>query len=179
MLTIVVLGKDYYDEASEKFVTLDDVTLELEHSLVSLSKWESKFEKPFLGGDKSGEEVFEYIKIMTLTPNVPDEVFHRLSSENVDEVNNYINAKMTATWFNERPGSPRSREVVTAELIYHWLTVFQIPFECENWHLNRLFTLIRVCEAKQEKPKKMSKAEIAARNRDINARRRKELGTKG
>lgn len=180
MLTLIVPGIEMFDEQSDEFVTQGDVQLELEHSLVSLSKWESIHEKPFLGSDnKSAEEILEYVKCMILTPNPPVGILHKLSRENFDQINVYIDAKMTATWFSEAPGAPKSRDVVTSELVYYWMTVFQIPFSCETWHLNRLFTLIRICNVKQSKPKKMTRSEIAARNRELNEQRKAQLGTKG
>jgi hypothetical protein len=180
MLTIIVPGVEMFDEQTEEFVTIGDVTLNLEHSLVSLSKWESIYEKPFLGhSEKTREEARDYIKAMTLTPDVPEEVFLKLTEENIQSINKYIDSKMTATWFNEAPGAPKSRDVITAELVYWWMIEFKIPFECETWHLNRLFTLIRVCNIKQAKPKKMTRSEIASRNRELNAQRKSQLGTKG
>ena len=180
MLTITVGGTESFDEATQQFVTVDGVDLQLEHSLVSLSKWESEFEKPFLGTEeKTPEELLGYVKAMVLTPEVPEEVFLKLSTKNFEAINEYINAKRSATWFNEAPGAPKSREVVTSELIYYWLTVFQIPFEVENWNLNRLFTLIRVCNVKSAKPKKMSRSEMAERNRQLNQQRKEQLKTRG
>lgn len=179
MLIITVPGVEHFDEANATFMTVGDTTLELEHSLASLSKWESIYEKPFLNqGEKTEEEILGYIKAMVLTPDVPPEVFLRLSEENVMDINAYLNAKMTATWFREEP-TARSSEILTAELIYHWMIEFGIPFECENWHLSRLFTLIKVRNAKLAKPKKLSPAEAASQRQALNEQRRKELGTKG
>jgi len=178
----MVPGVEAFDEAQEKFVTVGDFPLELEHSLVSLSKWESEFEKPFLDEkqEKSSDEILGYIKAMTLTPNVPEDVWSKLSTENVDAIRKYMDAKMTATTVYELQEAPKTKkEIVTSEVIYYWMVVFNIPFECQHWHINRLFTLIRVCSAKAEKPKKMSPAEIARRNRELNAQRRKKLGTRG
>jgi hypothetical protein len=180
MLTITVGATAVYDEGTGKFGAQGGFELQLEHSLVSLSKWESEFEKPFLGkGDKTTEETLTYIRYMVLTPNPPEDFLQRLSKGNLEDINTYIDRKMTATWFSEQPGTPGSREVITSELVYYWMTVFNIPFECENWHLNRLFTLIRICNIKQAKPKKISRAEIARRNRELNAQRKAQLGTTG
>lgn len=180
MLEITVSTAESYDEAKGEFVSTGEVVLELEHSLVSLSKWESKHEKPFLAQQSlDPEELLSYIHCMTLTPNVAPEVFHKLSEENVEAINAYISAKHTATWFAEEKNAPKPRETITAELIYYWMTAFNIPFECQHWHLNRLITLIRICGIKQEKPKKMSRAEVAQRNRELNAQRKAKLGTSG
>jgi hypothetical protein len=180
MLAITIGATDVYDENADKFSTQGGVDLQLEHSLVSLSKWESEFEKPFLGkDDKTSDEVLRYIRYMVVTPNPPGDFLQRLSKENLEVIHAYIDRKMTATWFSEQPGAPKSREVITSELIYYWMTVFTIPFECETWHLNRLFTLIRICNIKQAKPQKMSRGEAARRNRELNTQRRSQLGTKG
>jgi hypothetical protein len=180
MLTITVGAKDVYDEIGKTFSKQGGVELQLEHSLISLSKWESEFEKPFLGkGDKTPEEILGYVRCMVLTPNPPGDFLQKLSEKNLEAINAYIERKMTATWFSDQPGSPRSREVITSELVYYWMTVFNIPFECETWHLNRLFTLIRICNVKQAKPQKMSRAEIMKRNRELNAQRKAQLSTTG
>lgn len=180
MLQITVPGGQWFDEATEKFVTYEPVDLELEHSLVALSKWEAVYEKPFLGpAPKTSEEVYGYIKAMTLTPEVPEEVFLRLSEENMIAINEHINRKMTATWFSDSSPSPKSKEIITAELIYYWLSAFQIDFAVETWHLNRLFTLIHVANLKNAKPKKMTRAQVAERNRKLNEERIAQMGGHG
>lgn len=176
----VPLGPELWDEEKQEFVEPKYQTLNLEHSLVSLSKWESKWNKSFLSKtEKTHEETIDYIKCMTLTQNVDPEVYSYLTRENIDKINEYIHAPMTATYFSDNNGGKNSREVTTSELIYYWMISFNIPFECQKWHLNRLLTLIRVCSIKNQPPKKMSKQEIMSQQAALNAARRKQLNTKG
>ena len=181
MLQIKVpLIAERWDEEKEEFIEAKYQTLSLEHSLVSLSKWESKWCKPFLTKeDKTAEETLDYIKFMTVTQNVKPEIYDHLTADNIAEINDYIGAPMTATTFSDDRTSKNRREIITAELIYYWMIALNIPFECQKWHLNRLLTLIRVCNIKNSPPKKMSKQEIANRNAALNAARRKQLNTKG
>lgn len=180
MLKIIVNRTEFYDEEAEEFIARDGTTLRFEHSLVSLSKWESNFEKPFLGKvDKTQEETLWYVKAMSLDPEVPEEIFSKLDETHYKLIHDYIDAKMTATWFHEEQEPKQSSETITSELIYYWMVALNIPFECQHWHLNRLITLIRVCNLKNQPPKKLSRAEIAARNRALNAKRRQMYNTSG
>lgn len=180
MLTITIPATDYWDEVEEEFVTIKEQTLALEHSLVSLSKWESKWRKPFLTKqEKTTEETLDYIRCMTRTQNVNPLVFYGLTDENIEQVRRYIEEPMTATWFNDDGNKSPNREVVTSELIYYWMIALNIPFECQKWHLNRLLTLIRVCNVKNTPPKKMSKRELMSRNKALNEARKKQYNSKG
>lgn len=169
-----------YDAQKKEFVVTESFKLEMEHSLATLSKWESFFEKPFLGKeDKTLEETMWYIKAMTLTPNVPPEIYANLSRENYEAINEYINAKMTATTFHEVTNQKHSNEIITAELLYYMMVSLNIWIECENWHLNRLLALIKVCNIKNAPPKKMSRSESLAQRRALNNKRRAQTGSRG
>ena len=180
MLRITIPATEMWDERKQEFVYLKEHTLQLEHSLVSLSKWESKWCKAFMSNTpKTPEETLDYIKCMTITQNVDPDVYNHLTKENVREINAYIDAPMTATYFSDDKKKGSSRETITSELIYYWMIAQQIPFECQKWHLNRLLTLIRVCSVKNAPPKKMSKRDITSRNAALNAARRQQFNTKG
>ena len=180
MLQIEVPAGEFWDSKKERFLTTKPITLTLEHSLVSLSKWEAKWCKPFLVKDppKTSEETIDYIKCMTLTQNVDPRVYSSLSEDNLEKIRRYIEAPMTATTINSRESS-HNREIITSELIYYWMIALNIPFECQKWHLNRLLMLINVCNVKNRPPKKMSANQLMSRNAALNAARRKRLNSKG
>lgn len=178
MLKLVIYTAEGYNEETNEFFDAEAVVLELEHSLVSLSKWESKWEIPFLDtSEKTREQILDYIKMMNLGDDFPPGLFSKFSSENFEAIDKYINAKMTATWFSEKKEKV-NQEIITSELIYYWMIALTIPFECQNWHLNRLLTLVRVCNLKNS-PKKMDKQEAMRSQRELNEARRAQFKTKG
>ena len=181
MLTIRIPDQELFNDATQEFVKVKGRELSLEHSLVSLSKWESKCHKPFLTKeDKTRAETIEYIKCMTITQNVNDNVFKAIDAKVINEVSAYIENPMTATSFSEHEQKRTiNREVITAEIIYHWMVALQIPMECQKWHLNRLLTLINVCNIKNQPNKKMTRGQIHARNRSLNAARRERFNSAG
>ena len=179
MIDIIIPASERFDEQKMEFVYSKEQKLTLEHSLISISKWESKFEKPFLSSEKTSYEVIEYIRCMTLTQNVKPEVYYNLTEKNLKDINAYIEAPMTATTFKKIDRRGGRKEIVTAELIYYWMITFNIPVEFQKWHLNRLLTLIEVCARKNEPPKKMSNRELSAQHKAINAANRAKFHTKG
>ena len=180
MLTITIPAQELFNDRNQSFFTTKEQTLVLEHSLVSLSKWESKWHKPFLTqNEKTLEETIDYIKCMTITQNVDPTVYNFLSQSNIQEINNYIQDPMTATTFHNDNQQGRAKEVITSELIYYWMIALNIPMECQKWHLNRLLTLVRVCNVKNAPPKKMSKRDVASKYASLNAARRNKLNSKG
>jgi hypothetical protein len=183
MLTVKVKGREMFDEATMSFSVTKDCELHLEHSLISISKWESKWHKPFLSNKDqvTTTELLDYIKCMTLDKNVDPKVYVALANDvdAIKSINDYIQDPMTATWFSDKKKG-RDSEVITSELVYYWMTAYNIPFECEKWHINRLITLIRVCSEKNNPDKKkMGLNETMSQNRALNEARKKALHTKG
>ena len=181
-LPLTIDAKEFWDPNKNEFITIKPQKLVLEHSLVSISKWEAKWHIPFIEeGLKTQEQLEHYIQCMTITQNVDPLVYRviALSPDLLDQITDYISNPMTATWFNESKKLPRSSEKMTSELIYYLMIAYNIPAEYQRWHLNRLLTLIRICSIKNEPPKKMGKNEIMNSNRALNAARRKRLGSKG
>lgn len=180
MLQITIPATELWDERKLEFVQTKEQTLQLEHSLVSISKWESKWHKPFLSKkEKTYEESLDYIRCMTLTQNVNPEAYSHLTKDNIDRIDKYIREPMTATTFPDDKSGKKNNEIITSEVIYYWMTAQNIPSEYAKWHLNRLLTLIRVCNVKNSPPTKRSKRDIMSQNAALNAARRKQLNSRG
>jgi hypothetical protein len=183
MLTITIPETEFFNEQTQRFEPVEKTTITLEHSLVSLSKWEQKWKKPFLGREqRTTPETLDYIHCMLVKPkNLPDHYFRAIRDEDITKISEYINDTMTATWFNDsKSGGRQSAEIVTAEIIYFWLIALQIDFRVEKWHLNRLLTLVRVVNIKNDPKKKMMpRKEQLSQQRDLNAERKARLGTTG
>jgi len=179
MLRIIIPENEYFNNTTQEFINIKETELSLEHSLVSISKWESKWHKPFLSKEeKTNEEMIDYIRCMTITQNVNPMVYSFLSNDNIKSINEYINNPMTATTFSENKKGT-NREIITSEIIYYWMVSYQIPFECQRWHINRLLTLIRVCSIKNQPSKKMPMNEIMRSNKNLNQIRKSKLNTRG
>jgi len=183
MIRISTPSDEYYDDATQEFKSVVGQTVLLEHSLRALAKWEARWKKPFLSKEnKTRAETIDYVRCMSITPGVDPSIFETLTDATLNKINEYIADPMTATTFSNRgPKKPPSREIVTAELIYYWMVALEIPFECQDWHLNRLLTLIHVCEIKnqpRDKKKKTSRDDINRRT-ELNRARKQRLGTTG
>lgn len=180
MLPITVPEREIYDEEKNEFIKIPRTNLKLEHSLVSISKWEAKYKVPFISNkyQKTQEQIMDYIKFMTITQNVDDLVYLGLTTENIKEISEYIEDPMTASWVSDDKKG-HNNEAITSELIYWWMTALQIPWEAQKWHLNRLLMLIRIGNIKSQPSEKLSKSQILSRNRALNEARKKKFNTKG
>jgi len=181
MLNVTIPRIEGFDDKTNQFIDfIPETHLQLEHSLISLSKWEAKWKKPFLSKteEKTQEELLDYIQCMSLTPNVDPKIYRYIPSEVFKKIIEYIEDPMTATTFSDKKSSGK-KEIITSEVIYYWMVSLNIPFECQKWHLNRLLTLIRVCSEKNAPQKKMSTKDILARNKSLNAQRRAKLHSRG
>ena len=178
MLKIYIPPSEWFNQQTNEFVPMKGGILKLEHSLLSISEWESKWKKPFLLSNPedqhTNEEMIDYVRCMTLNKDVDDTLYMRLNQSAVNEIEAYINDPHTATVFSKHDNQPnRSSEFTTSELIYYWMVELGIPFECQKWHLNRLLTLIRIISIKRDsKNNKMSNKDILKKYSSTNARRR-------
>ncbi len=180
MLTIVIPSVENYDESTNEFTLSKAQTIQLEHSLVSISKWETKWGVPFLSkNEKTVEQTTDYIRCMVVTQNVDDKTIDNLTSDMITTIKQYIDSPMSASTLPVDTKKSGVKETVTSELIYYWMVSLTIPFECQKWHLNRLLTLINICNIKNAPPKKMGKKELLNRNASLNAQRKEELRSKG
>lgn len=186
MLVLSIPARELYDSVRDEIIRIPAHTLELEHSLVSISKWESKWKKPFFSSDqKTREQLIDYIRCMTIRPSgLPRLIYAMLNQEELKQIDDYINDSMTATWFTtpkdkEGVAKPKRQRAITSELIYSWMAMLNIDWSCEKWHINRLFVLIQCIEEQQKPPTKMSAGEIRTRNASLNAMRRKKFNSKG
>lgn len=180
ILRLRVPSVELYDDAKEEFVNTKEYNLSLQHSLISIAKWESRWTKPFLETEnKTLEETLDYVKCMTITQNVPDVAYEYLSEEVLNKIKEHIKAPMTATTIAKQSGGGNNKEIVTAEIIYYWMVALDIPMECQTWHINRLLTLINVCNIKNNPPKKMGKQDAMAQQRRLNQQRKEQMQTKG
>lgn len=180
MLRLTLPAVEMWDEQKQEFIYAKEQTLQLEHSLVSLSKWESTWHKPFLHtANMTYEETIDYVRCMTLTQNVSPETYSRITDDHIHRIRAYIENPMTATTFREERGGKRNREIITAEIIYYWMVTMQIPSDYQKWHLNRLLTLIRVCSLKNAPAKKLSKRETISQYAALNEANKKRFNTKG
>ena len=180
MLQLNFPSMELFDEVKQEFIYIKQQDLQLEHSLVSISKWEAKWHKPFFStSEKTLDEIQDYVRCMTITQNVNPNIYLRMSREMYEKIKNYLDEPMTATWFSKDQRVRSNREIITAEIIYYWMITYNIPLDFQKWHINRLLTLIRVCSIKNSDPKKMSKKEVLSRQKALNAARRKKLNTSG
>lgn len=181
--TIIIPGDQLWDPVNNRFLKKSDVRIVVEHSLLSVSKWEQKWKVNFIGNkDLTTEQFLDYIRCMCITPNIDPEIFQKLPMSTIEEITNYIADPMTATTITEPPGKQQKSKykILTNEVIYYWMTALQIPFDpCERWHLNRLLVLIKIASIEQQPDKKMSKADAMRQQRSLNAARRARFGTKG
>lgn len=184
MLEIIIPGGMLFIEQTEEFIEIKETKLQLEHSLIAIKKWESKWHKPFLGkeDEKTTEEIIDYIRCMTINHVSDKTIYNYIPKESIKEVIDYIKNPMTATWFSKnRSGGPAktNTEIITNEIIYYWMVSLNIPFECQKWHINQLLTLIKVVNIKNSPKKKMSKKEEFEQRRALNKARRAKYNSKG
>lgn len=182
MLNLVIPESEWFDSNTNKFIYYPETKLQMEHSLIAISKWEAKWKKPFLRKEqRTTEEFIDYLRCMTINQNVDPKIYYRLGKKEIDIIQQYIDDPHSATTFsNFKENKPGKKEVITSELIYYWMVSAQIPFECEKWHLSNLMNLLRIADIKSGgKSNKMPKADTYKQYRALNEARRAKHHSKG
>lgn len=181
MLTIYIKGQTLWDERSQMFIDVNDTVIQLEHSLLSLSKWEAKHHKAYLkkGIKLTVEEKIDYLRCMTINKNVNPYAYYLLTEDQLNQISDYTNDPQTATVFMENKEPKHTSSFITSELIYYYMFSLNIPMECQKWHLNRLLTLIKLCNIKNSPPKKQSSESTIKQYAALNAARRKRMHSRG
>lgn len=155
------------------------VRLQFEHSLRSLSKWESKNKIAFLAGrEKTPAQMVDYYRCMLLSPEDPDLVY-LLDPSQMEELTNYINENQTASSVPNEGPTQYNPETTTSELVYFWMTALKINWEAQDWHFSRLMMLVQITSYKQQPPKKRNPREVLSDMRRENERRKKLFNTSG
>lgn len=178
MLQLQIHGGRLFNEQTEEFVVVKPATIRLEHSLISIQKWESKWHKSYLSLDHPRAEVLDYVRCMAIDSNVDPNFPLALTPLEIIQIKQYMDDPMTATTFSSLKRERPKKKTITAEVIYYWMTLFDIPFECAKWHINQLLTLIKVCSIESHPPK-MSKKEAGAQRSALNRARRAKMGSSG
>lgn len=172
--------REFFDEENNRFIKVPQTTLLMEHSLVSISKWESKWHIPYLSNKpKTREQTIDYLRCMTITQNVDPFLFYCIPDKELLKIKDYIENPMTATTFSDEEGKGHTKKVLTSEVLYYYMTMYNIPVEFEKWHINRLLTLIKVCSEENKPKKKIGSKKLASKYASLNAARRAKLNSKG
>lgn len=181
-IEVTIPDQEMWDSEKNEFVYVKGCTIRMKHSLLSISKWEMTWKKPFLkpGYVMTEEETLDYYRCMTITQNVDPGIYRYIPTSEQEKINKYIETPMSA-YIPQNKKSGGVKHTFVSEHIYYWMTAANIPQSYEKWHLSRLLNLLEIAanENDPKKSKKMSRGEIYKQNQELNSARRKALGTHG
>lgn len=184
MIQLEIEGSEFFNETKQEFYYTNPCVVMLEHSLLSVAKWESKWKKPFLSSRKddvlTNAALYDYFRCMEVEPCIESMWPVSLSPSQYQKLLKYIDEEQTATkFYSYKKDKTLSRQTITSELIYYWMASLNIPFECERWHLSRLLTLIHIASVKGQTGKKMTQKETMQMYAELNEKRKRQYNTRG